>query len=214
MRGFIRYASFGLILMLFPPGIKRSGRDVIGRKYHIRIEEESHLVINGSTNINTFSCGYNGSFLDDTLTVNAISSGDNLRLNNAMLKLRTVKFSCNNRLMNPDFQHLLQADKYPYIIIHVLEIRRLSAGSFVQSISKNYPGNNNILLSVEITLAGRKNTYQLPVSIRNIRHHKFYQGYLDLDIRDFGLTPPIKMLGLVKVSEMVRINFIVQLSMV
>ncbi len=188
----------------FPP-------DVIYKNYHVQIEEESHLVINGNTNINSFSCGYNGNFYKDTLTVNTIANGDHLKLRNAQLKLKTALFDCQNKMMNPDFQNLLKADEYPYILIKVLYINKNRKD--LENYLVSNKTNNTVLLNVEITLAGQKNTYQIPIDTQQIQNDRYYSGHLNVDIRDFGLTPPKKMLGLVVVNEMVSIDFFVKLTL-
>ncbi len=203
-----------LASLLFFPGYsgKISPPDIVYKNYHVQIAEDSHLVINGHTNINSFSCGYNGDFYKDTLSVNAISNGDHLKLINAQLKLRTELFDCQNKLMNPDFQKLLQSDEYPFILIKVLEVNKNKKD--VRNFLVNDRNSNTVLLNVEITLAGRKNTYLIPVDSQQFNGNRFYSGHLNLDIRDFGLTPPRKMLGLIVVNEMVSIDFSVKLTLI
>jgi hypothetical protein len=203
---------------IYSPGPGMAGNypplpaDDIYANYQVQIAGESHLVINGHTNVNSFSCGYDGNFYPDTMTVSTITTGGCLRLKNAQLKLKTSLFDCSNKLMNPDFQDLLKADDYPFIIIRVLEIDK-NPGQLNAYYVSNNP-KNMLILSVEIMIAGEKNIYDLPIEIAGDRNDSFYKGHLDLNIRDFGLTPPRKMLGLVVVDEKVSIGFMVKLSVI
>ena len=186
--------------------------DIVNGNYQVQIAEESHLVINGHTNVNTFSCGYNGNFYPDTLSVNTIATSGCLRFKNADIRLKTKLFDCSNKLMNPDFRNLLKADQYPYIRIKVLEIDK-NPGQVKNYLVSNYD-RNMLLLTVEIMIAGQKKIYNLPIEVADNRDNNFYKGHLKMNIRDFGLTPPRKMLGLVVVDEMVSIDFMIKISVV
>jgi len=209
-----KYGWYFLIFLLcgFISPEPNSKKDVIHGNYRIQISEQSHLVINGQTNINSFSCGYDGNFYQDTLSVSAIINGDHLHFKNAQLILKTALFNCENKLMNPDFQNLLQAEKYPNIFIRVLEINK-NRKDVQKLLVSNHPENSIVILSVEITLAGQKNNYDLPIEVNHEEENRLYSGHLELNIRDFGLTPPKKMLGLVVVNEMVQIDFKVAISL-
>lgn len=186
--------------------------DIVNGNYQVQIAEESHLVINGHTNVNSFSCGYDGNFYPDTLSVSTVATSGCLELKNAEIKLKTSYFDCSNKLMNPDFQNLLKADQYPFIKIKVIEIDK-NPGQFRNHLVSTY-SRKMLHLSVEIIIAGHKKNYDLPIEVAGDQNKNFYKGHLDLDIRDFGLTPPKKMLGLVVVNEMVSINFMVKISLV
>jgi hypothetical protein len=42
----------------------------------------------------------------------------------------------------------------------------------------------------------------------------YTQGRVKLSIKDFGLTPPVEMMGLIKVSEWIEVAFNLNLSLV
>lgn len=60
--------------------------------------------------------------------------------------------------------------------------------------------------TVKINIGGKENTYLVPVTIDNTDTNRF-AGKLKLDIRDFGLEPPKKFLGLIVIKEDIEINF-------
>lgn len=210
---------YGLFLVLgniFPiPTNAFSGR-IPGNgntgSYLVRIARESYLIINGYTNFNNFSCIYEGDFYRDTLTVKAVSDGDHVTLSDARLLLKTDLFDCHNPGMNEDFRDLLNSGKYPFIRIQVVDINKNQQEINARLVSLN--DKKYILLKVSIQIAGEENTYDLPVEILKKNNGLFYSGRLNLNIRDFGLVPPVKMFGLVRVKEFVSIDFMVKINLI
>jgi len=60
--------------------------------------------------------------------------------------------------------------------------------------------------SVNITLTGITKHYIIPISAK--RSSDFYNliGKMRLTIKDFGITPPTEMLGMIKVNEWIDID--------
>ncbi|HLF34090.1 MAG TPA: YceI family protein [Cyclobacteriaceae bacterium] len=201
-------------IILVPENFRSAGSEIsrVQKNYQVRIAQESYLVINGLTNLNEFACNYLGDFYQDTLTIDAVPDGNQLQLNNAVLKLRTTRFDCKNYQMNLDFKDLLQADQYPYIIIRVLNINN-SSQEIKGTLAQN-PRPNAMFLSVNIEIAGQVKDYTLPVDVRVMGDDRYYLGNLSLDIQDFGIEPPKKLFGLVRVSEKISIDFMVRIILV
>ena len=158
-------------------------------KEDIRILPRSELIIAGSTNVNKFDCRFDVNLISDKRSVRYSSENDELSFPNLSLKLFTKGFDCGNRRMNQDFRDLLKSDKYPEIIIKIEKI---------QLISDEY-----VKAFIRVKLAGKENTYNLPVHIENER----FIGKFRMNIRDFGLEPPVKALGLIEVDEEIEVQF-------
>ncbi len=62
---------------------------------------------------------------------------------------------------------------------------------------------------MKITLTGETRSYDIPFKAFKNGSEISGEGVIKLTIKDFGLTPPVAMLGLVKISEWIeiRINF-------
>jgi hypothetical protein len=58
-----------------------------------------------------------------------------------------------------------------------------------------------------ITITGITKYYSIPISFTNNGDLYTVNGNKKLSIRDFGLTPQNKMMGLIKVSEWIDIDF-------
>ena len=158
-------------------------------KENIKILPESNLVIEGSTNVNTFNCVFDIDLISDWKKVNYISNDNLLNFLNLSLHLETEGFDCGNKRMNSDFQDLLMCEQYPEIEIQINQVE-----FFSEEYSKAF---------ISVKLAGKVNHYDLPVQINKDR----FKGKFTLNIRDFGLEPPQKALGLIQVDEKIEIRF-------
>jgi len=154
----------------------------------------SELVIIGSTNVNKFDCNFKIDLISKPMTIRFAKREEDLIFNNLKLQLHTGGFDCGNKKMNSDFQDLLLGEKYPEVVI---ELDR------IQSISSEY-----IKAYVTVYLAGKSNTYNLPVLLKEDR----YNGKFKMNIRDFGLEPPKKALGLIEVDEWIEVQFDLKIS--
>jgi hypothetical protein len=65
--------------------------------------------------------------------------------------------------------------------------------------------NGNALVSITIT--GVTRHYSIPISLNSNDEIYTVNGIKKLSIRDFGLTPQSKMMGMIKVSEWIDIDF-------
>ena len=160
----------------------------------IKILPGSSLIIAGSTNINKFDCKFNMELINDWREVKFIREEKYLTFQDLVLQFETKGFDCGNKRMNSDFQDLLMCDKFPVIEIQIDRVE-LFPGEF-----------NKAYITVE--LAGKTNKYDLPVKISQ----DHFNGKFKMNIRDFGLEPPIKALGLIEVDEEIEVLFDLKLS--
>ena len=163
-------------------------------KETIKILPESELIIAGSTNINKFECKFDISLISNWQEIKLAREDKFLRFHELFLPLKTKGFDCGNKRMNSDFQDLLMCDKYPEISIQINQI-------------EIFPGEfNKAYITVE--LAGHAKDYELPVLVSK----EYFKGKFKMNIRDFGLEPPKKALGLVEVDEMIEVLFNLKLD--
>lgn len=153
---------------------------------------QSELMISGDTNISGFSCNFNARMLPTNCAVTYRRNGEAIAFSNAVLVLNNRGFDCGNKQINKDFHDLLQTEEYPSI---ELELKKISPGSA-----------NSPLAQVIISIAGEKRVYEVPVKVL-ANPETCFSGILKLDINDFGLQPPKKAFGLIKVKEEIKINF-------
>lgn len=158
----------------------------------IQILENSELSITGDTNISGFGCEFNTFYLEAYNDILYDKIGDKLIFKNAILSLKNEGFDCGNRGINKDFHSLLNTKEYPKITLELTEI--------------NLAGGDKSVACVKITIAGKEKVYVVPIAIIAAPSPRFI-GKLKLDIRDFDLKPPKKMLGLIVINEEIEIDF-------
>ena len=175
----------------------------------VHINGGSYLIVHGKTNLTKFRCQYLKS-LSDTLFVRIVNDEtEELILENASISLGVTEFDCGNKLINKDFQKLMRVVEFPELKVEALGIR-LNKDDQIRGNSNQHGAVYSV--NTRITIAGKQNDYLLEVEELANASPDTYSGSLHLNIRDFGLTPPRKFLGLMKVQENVDIDFYLKLS--
>lgn len=160
----------------------------------ISISPSSELLISGSTNVNKFHYFYHTDLFAKQRKVCYQVVNETIFINNLDIDLKITGFDCGNKRMNEDFCDLLNSEEYPQIKISLRKIECIS-----EDFAKAF---------ISVRLAGKSNNYILPVKTSSDN----YQGKLKLNIRDFGLEPPKKALGLIEVDELIEISFDLDVS--
>ncbi|QYA25247.1 YceI family protein [Gramella sp. MT6] len=163
-------------------------------KENITILTDSELIIAGKTNVNKFDCKFDIDLINHERIIKYIEDDGFINFHNLQLNLLTKGFDCGHKRMNSDFQDLLMCEKYPEIVIELDRIEFVSR-EFVKAF-------------ITVHLAGMTNSYNLPVQISNDR----FSGKFEMNIRDFGLEPPTKALGLIEVDEEIEVQFNLKIS--
>ena len=158
----------------------------------IKIMPDSKLTITGDTNISEFACAFNSQMIPSTRKVSMKEVGSELHFENAILKLDNTGFDCGSKGINKDFHALIKTEEYPEIS---LELKKLCIATPTEATA-----------DLIISIAGKTKAYKVPVKIVNGAIPQ-YRGDLTLNINDFDLKPPKKMLGLIVVKEDIDINF-------
>lgn len=198
--------TFSLLLLIWFPLIALNSGDGPHRNLKIKIEKESYVTIHGKTNTNQFHCKFTGDIYQDILSIHIKKKPGRLLFDYACLNLEVAQFDCGNKLINSDFYELLQSELFPNIGIELLEVNK------TEKYWDNTTPVDSVLTGLNVSVAGITNSYTIPVQIIKEGQHFLYAGSLNIDIRDFDLTPPRKMLGLIVVKEEVRIEFFLKIK--
>lgn len=160
----------------------------------ILINPESQLAIKGKTNVNKFQCIYNTSNLQNPIAVYYEIRDNSLIFEDTKLILKTDCFDCGNKTMNKDFKNLLESETYPQIQIILKELKRPKTQ------------NTKIMQAqLDIEITGMIKKYTIPVSLEN-KKQMFVKGTLLLNITDFNIEPPKKLLGIITVEKTIEID--------
>jgi len=160
------------------------------------ISESSSLSVNGSTNINKFSCDIPNCDQADTLTVWKRDKGIMLT---GCINPAVLSFDCHKAMMTHDLRKTLKAKRYPRLHIKFLTLSNLPQLS-----------NKPVAVTgqVEIEIAGVKKlytvNYQISTDTDRIIH---LLGSRDLHFSDFNLVPPRKLGGMIETKDLLRVEF-------
>ncbi|PWA07457.1 YceI family protein [Flavobacterium psychrotolerans] len=166
----------------------------------VELLKNSSLTISGSTNVVSFKLFQDGDKLTrGKSTIEATESQNKLFLSQNLLFVAVKNFSSYNKMALNDFLQLLKADTYPTLQVRInyLDIQPIS--------EKGQSYNGNALVSITIT--GITRYYSIPISIKGNGNQYVVDGKKKMTIRDFGLTPQSRMMGMIKVSEWIDIDF-------
>jgi hypothetical protein len=160
------------------------------------IDSESKLSIHGATNVNTFTCELSSYAGHDTLRYFNDSTAPVLQFTTNRMTIPITSFSCGTRQISKDFHETLKSDKYPH-----LEINFISLGN-------NALDNNSVVKGiVDITLAGATTRYCIRFALNSKNETIFLSGMQPVKFSDFNLKAPQKFKGLIRVQEILNVEF-------
>jgi len=170
------------------------------------VQKSSSLSIHGRTNINRFSCGVAEYAEADTITFLGEGCRGQIRgipLCGA-LRINIGDFDCRNRVMTGEFKKTLQYRQYPQLKITFLSLERMPAFG---------PRPETVKGLVCIELAGVSRQVEMDyTSGREDATTVQLTGSRQLSFSDFGLQPPQKMGGLIRVNDVLDIQFVLCLQ--
>ncbi|MHA7843706.1 MAG: YceI family protein [Winogradskyella sp.] len=157
--------------------------------------EGSSLKIKGSSNVNEFECALDMNALSEEIEVTYRESKDYLNFGNTQLVIPANHFDCGGKMINKDFQKLLKVDDFPEI--------RLA----LKKVMKSKTSEDCTMATIEVFICDINHAYDIPISTSKSNGGVTIDGLLTLNINDFSLDPPKKMLGVIKVSPIIEIEF-------
>lgn len=178
----------GLGILLFGPFFTDPERET-----KIWVLPGSEVVISGTSNINKFNCRYQVAGLEVPVHLVYREELNEIHFKNARLDLPSDCFDCGGKGINKDFKEILQTNKYPEIKLRLLYVDPPDRDS------------KKVGVGMEIVLAGVSRKYFTQLDTRT-DGEILVKGTLDLKLTDFGLEPPKKALGLIKVDDEVKVN--------
>jgi hypothetical protein len=164
------------------------------------IQKNSSLTIKGSTNIVPFKIYQNGDKLSRSkFSVITTQNQNKIFISQNQLSVIVKNFDSHNAMALKDFLKLLKSDTYPTLQVQLnyLDLHPISEKG------KSYNGQ----ALVNITITGVTKQYSIPITFVSNGNVYTVNGHRKLSIRDFGLTPESKMMGMIKVSEWIDIDF-------
>ncbi len=163
----------------------------------VKLNENSKLTINGSTNVNTFSFHQTGDKMKQReISLTSKLNGSQLEAGKHQVGIEVREFKSADPIAQVAFYKMMKTDKYPSLYIRLINYEPSHSGA------KTSKGK----ATVDITIVGKTVRYEIPVTTGRNSNNWQFTGNKRLTIKDFGITPPEPMFGMVKVSEWIDIH--------
>jgi hypothetical protein len=162
------------------------------------VETGSSLVIDGSSNVNTFSCVVKKYLNCDTLRMFPEGRTRRLRFKQCTIHIDVGQIDCRHRFITSDLRKTLRYPEIEYMKIHFVSLD----DPFPVSASQRIRG------IVDIELAGRMKRIELWFDVSHQASVRLLHlsGHKELMFSDFKLDPPKKMAGMIKINEELKVN--------
>jgi hypothetical protein len=172
----------------------------------VEVKEQSVLSIQGKSNVADFKFDQPGErFIQKKLYLTAFRRDNELYLSEKNLEIPVKNFTSNNRMALRDFHKLVQSDKYPVMHIELDHVRL--SDEPVGEISYAAEVGDAV---IDVTITGVTRRYTFPVTAARNGNNYTFDVKKEINIRDFELTPPVHMMGMLKVEEWITINLFME----
>lgn len=155
----------------------------------VMITEQSQIIIKGKSNINTFQCQYDSALLKEEYCITFLKAKNSTICDGAVIAIKSDGFDCKHRMITKDLKSILRTDEFPNITIELIELTH----------------STPLTAKVNVAIAGQRKAYEIPVQYHAKDNN--VKGVLNLDIQDFSLKAPKKLLGAIVVNNQVEIDF-------
>ncbi|NMM50262.1 YceI family protein [Marinigracilibium pacificum] len=175
----------------------------------IKLTSNSNLGIFVETNVNSFVCEFqDGDTYAKTLFKGKVYNGTEVFFKDGEIDLPIVKFDCGKFMMNNDFRELLKSEEYPNI---QLEFIKAIWYSHKYLNSKHNNGKEIGYFMVNLTVAGKTKKAKVNIYTTEAEEGQLKcSGKIKINMKEFGLEPPVKFMGTVRVKEDIEVRFNLQ----
>jgi hypothetical protein len=194
-----------LIMLLWPnlgfksAHFKTSDADPI----QLVLNKQCALKVNGSTNINKFSCTILEYVQPDTLTITKLSNQQRLKLSGSIV-LSVQNFDCKNAMMTSDLRKTLKAKVFPKLVITFEDLSN--------NPDPNKPGSA-ITGHVSIQLAGVMKRFEINYQYTSTADNSLRLiGTKRVQFSDFNIDPPKRLGGMIKTNNELDVEFMLNLK--
>jgi hypothetical protein len=171
----------------------------------VQVHPDSEFWIEGRSSVNAFTCqvdsvaghGQLGTNVQSASLSDAASGSVNP---GASLQVPVRTFDCGKRVMTNDLHETLQAKKHPMIRYQLQDAEIVRTDSTTTG--------HRIRARGTLTIAGTERAIELVARGRRIGPNQYRLcGSRTLKMSDFGIEPPTKFFGLIRVKDSIEVNF-------
>lgn len=161
--------------------------------------KSSYILITGSTNIVPFRLIQKGDDLPKmNYTLQAKQESNRIYVLNSQVTIPVKKFTSENKMALRDFLRLVKSDDFPDLYIRL---------NYLEALGSDKDDFSKANASVNITITGVSRKFNIPVCTQRTGDSYSLDGQERISIREFGLVPPVELMGLIRVSEWITIRF-------
>ncbi|RLA64207.1 MAG: hypothetical protein DRQ88_05335 [Epsilonproteobacteria bacterium] len=166
------------------------------------IKKESQLLIHGESNVIDFTCMLKDAFDNTPFKMKGKEKRKKLYFNEGEIIVPTRNLDCGSRGMNQDMWEMLQQKKYPNIILDFIELQTPQWEKEEKSFS------SSALSKIKITIAGIAREYPIHLNLVKIDEENYQlSGSKKLRMTDFKIEPKHYLFGLIRVKDLIEIDF-------
>ncbi|MEO6520815.1 MAG: YceI family protein [Mucilaginibacter sp.] len=162
------------------------------------LNKECSLTVNGSTNINHFSCVIAHYNKADTISIGKGGGNDAVSLKGALI-LDILDFDCHNRMMTGDLRKTLKQKDFPQLKVSFIGLSRYPHFSDPSKAIRGF---------VDIELAGvvKRIEVNYKATFQNAGAFTLV-GTQDVNFSDFNIIPPSRLGGMIKTNQLLNVAF-------
>jgi hypothetical protein len=165
------------------------------------ISENSSLIVNGSTNVNKFSCSIRQYPKTDTVLIS--QDQKSMVLLSGELNIEVKNFDCNNQIMTKQLRKTLKEDQFPTFQIRFLSLKETSFLKQKKDFVKGL---------VEIEIAGTTKRFEISYQLSKDKNTMLFTGRQLINFSDFRLVPPRKMGKLIQAKDQLVVVFFLKME--
>ena len=163
--------------------------------------EGSRLWIEGRSNVNRFSCG--ATLYDLEAEVQPGDTNEPVTREDVTVTVAIAMhgFECGNHRMERDLAQALSADRFPEIRFAFIAARHLP-------VEKDSDGARRLQVWGDLTVAGvRRGVDFVVIGSHEAQGKVRARGSITIRMTDYGIDPPRRLLGLVRVRDRLTVQF-------
>lgn len=166
------------------------------------IMKGSQMMIHGEANIHHFSCHLRNAFDSTPFKLRGVLEGKRIYLKVGRINIPVNKLDCGADKINEDMVDLLKGKNHPEIFLDFLDFSApewKKKGEFL---------NSTAHAKINITLAGVTIPYFVHLDMVKVNDNNILlSGQKKLKMTDFKIKPKTYLFGLVKIKELIEIDF-------
>jgi polyisoprenoid-binding protein YceI len=156
----------------------------------------SSVQVHGKTNVTPFCCQSTHLELMGPLQASVVRTQGLVQFKGKGFRLATEQLDCGNRLMNKDLKTTLKATEHPHIRFQLKSLE-----------FKKGHGQADGKCTVEMTVSGVSKQVKADFNFILQDDALYLFGKVPLRFSDFGLIPPTRLGGMVKVEQQFEVVF-------